>query len=354
MSDWVHDIDVEDMLDVLDIDYEQVGGQLRIPCPFHDGMHNTMAIDQETSRFFCHKCKVAGVAPDLVARLLDVSILEAIRMLKERYQPGFINPDARDTVAEVRKILEGRKVASVPEQPILDESELERFAVNWPEAWMAWRTPGWESFPACDYLFERGFEPEALEDWEFGWDAHSVRITFAVRDVQGRLIGFKGRVTDDRRPKYRVLGDSPGKGVYYGWPTYYVSRVVYGSHLVEPGTRELVICEGEWNAIAVRQKLNLPAVAINGSTFSETQARIIRDLADRVIVFLDSDDAGNMATWGWTDDRGRYHPGVVDQLRPFISVMVVPDHQGDPMDLDKDSLRSVIGEAQPWTLASMA
>ena len=31
-------------------------------------------------------------------------------------------------------------------------------------------------------------------DWEFGWDALSDRITFAVRDVQGRLIGFKSRI----------------------------------------------------------------------------------------------------------------------------------------------------------------
>lgn len=353
MREWLHNVDVEDMFDCMDVDYEHRGGELRIPCPFHDGMHNTLSINPESTVFFCHKCKERGVASDLVARLLGISMLEATRMLKERYQPGFINPDARDTVAEIRKILE-RKVASEPEQPILDESELGRFAVNWPEAWMAWRTPGWESFHACDYLFERGFEPEWLEDWEFGWDARSERITFAVRDVRGHLIGFKGRVVDDRQPKYLVVGDKPGKGHHYGWPTYYVSRVVFGANRIKPDTKTLVICEGEWNAIAVRQKLDMPAVAINGSNFSETQARIIRDLAERVIIFLDSDKAGQMATWGWTNDRGEYHPGVVDQLRPFISVRVVPDHEGDPMDLVSEVLTNLIDEAKPWTLASIA
>lgn len=354
MREWLYNIDVEDMLDCMDIDYEASSVSIRrFPCPYHEGMHNTFCINIEDSTFFCHKCKEKGAAPELVAHLLGISPIEATRMLKERYQPGFINPDARDTVAEIEKFL-ARKVASEPQQTILDESELERFAVNWPEAWMAWRTPGWESFHACDYLFERGFEPEWLEDWEFGWDARSGRITFAVRDVGGRLIGFKGRVVDDRRPKYLVLGDKPGKGSYYGWPTYFISRVVFGAHLIEPGTRELVVCEGEWNAIAVRQKLNVPAVAINGSNFSETQARIIRDLAERVIVFLDSDKAGQMATWGWTDDRGNYHPGVVDQLRPFVSVHVVSDHEDDPMELVSEALANHIEAAQPWTLASIA
>ena len=123
-----------------------------------------------------------------------------------------------------------------------------------------------------------------------------------------------------------------------------------GSH---PSCLELIICEGEWNAIAIWQKLNRPAVAINGSSFSITQAKIIRDLTDRAIVFLDSDEAGEMATWGWTDDRGRRHQGVVEQLSPFISVRVVPTHEGDPMDLVSDVLGKYIDDAQVWTLASL-
>jgi len=34
--------------------------------------------------------------------------------------------------------------------------------------------------PLGDYMFERGFEPETLEDWEFGYDSNYDRVTFAL------------------------------------------------------------------------------------------------------------------------------------------------------------------------------
>lgn len=339
------------MLDCLDLDFEMArGDEIRMPCPFHDGDNNTLSMNTDTTAFFCYKCKAAGTASDFTAHLLQISPLEATRMLKERYQPGFINPDARNTVAEVRKILE-REPVFVPAQPLLDESALERFAVNWPEAWMAWQTPGWESDPACDYVFERGFAPETLANWEFGWDSLSDRITFAVRDERGRLVGFKARSVDGRRPKYLVLGDSPGRGHRYGWPCYFNSRVVYGAHRIESSIKELIVVEGEWNAIAVVTKLKSPAVAINGSNFTEHHARIIRELTERAILMLDSDKAGEMATWGWIDAQNRKHRGAVDQLKPFVSVHVVGEHESDAMDLDTFELEDIIGRAKPWTLA---
>ena len=334
MREWLYNIDVEDMLDAMDIDYERGSAHvLRFPCPYHDGMNNTFCVNTEDTTFFCHKCKEKGAAPEMVSHMLQISLLEATKMLKERYQPGFINPDARDTVAEIRKILE-RSEAPEPVQPQLDESELERFAVDWPEAWMAWQASG-SSFYACDYLFERGFEPETLMDWDFGWDARSQRITFPVRDVRGRLIGFKGRIIGEGRNKYRVLGDSPGKGAHYGWPTYYISRVVFGAHLVPPGTQDLVVCEGEWNAIAVREKLDLPAVAINGSNFSEIQARIIRDTRrarDHLPGLRRRREDGDVG-------MDRCSRGIPPGRRSISSVRSCqcasfPNSAGDPMSLD--------------------
>ena len=353
MRAWLEHIDVEDMLECLDIDYTRSSAHiLRFPCPFHEGTRPNFCINTEDTTYWCHKCKERGAAPELVAHLLQISPMAATRFLKERYQPGFINPDVRDTVGEVRKIM-ARTDPPELVQPILDESELERFAVDWPQAWMAWQTPGQESFPPCDYVFERGLEPEVLQDWEFGWDQLSQRITFAVRDTQGRLIGFKGRATDGREPKYRVLGDTPRSRPFYGWPPYYTSRVVFGAHRISASVPELVVCEGEWNAIAVQEKLHIPAVAINGSNFSHTQARIIRDLAQAVIVFLDSDTAGKQATWGWRDAKGEWHEGIVDQLRPFVPVRIVAGHDGDPMSLVSSALENHVSAAKSWTMSTL-
>jgi DNA primase len=341
------------MLDRMDIDYIRSSAHiLRFPCPYHEGLHNNFCINTEDTTFICHVCKEKGAAPEFVAHWYKISPMAATRMLKERYVPGFINPYARDTVEEVKRIIERRERPPIV-QALLDESELERFSVNWPEAWMAWKTPGWESFPPCDYLFERGFEPEWLEDWEFGWDERSQRITFAVRDEQGRLVGFKARATDGREPKYRVLGDTPRSDPYYGWPPYYTGLVAFGAHKIQLPCKELVLLEGEWNAIAIQEKLEIPAVAINGSNFTKTQARIIRNITDSVIVFLDSDEAGEDATWGWEDHSGEWHKGVVEQLCDFVSVRIVPEHEGDPMDNDGPTLKRVIDAAKSSTIARL-
>lgn len=233
-------------------------------------------------------------------------------------------------VEEVEKVLDRRE--EVIEQPILDESILERFALRWDEAYYHWENDN--GHPATDYMFERGFDPLSLDEWEFGYDEISDRVTFAVRDEHGRLVGFKARAHDGRHPKYLVLGDG-GKEGRYGFPRYYPSRVVYGAHRVQADS-EVVICEGELNAVVISGWTGIPSVAINGSYFSESHARIIRGIASKAILFLDDDSAGENAMWGWTDTKGRFHPGIVTELSPHLRIEIVPAHDRDAAQMQQD------------------
>jgi hypothetical protein len=348
-------VDVPHFLDTLEIRNvsQATSHEMRFSCPFpnHDnGDENASAyMNIETGMFFCHGCKERGSAVDFASHVLSISPLEAIRLLKSAYNPGGIDPDARNVEAEVKKILAGQ-IEDAP-QPILDDSILDDFAVNWPEVWMAWQTPGWDVPPSLTYMLERGFEPETLEDWEFGFDARTNRITIPVRDEQGRLIGFKARAWDDRQPKYLVLGDPPDK-TYYGWPRYYPSRVVFGAHKIARGSH-LIVCEGELNAIATTQKTGLPAVAINGSRFSDHHARVIRQIANEVTLFLDCDKAGDEATWGWRDSRGEWHLGIVDRLMPFCPVYVTPFHAEDAAKMETHAVKACIEDATSALLSRL-
>lgn len=341
-------VDVEDFLDVLEVRNvtKATADEFRFSCPFpgHDNgdEHASCYMNEETSKWFCHGCKRKGDAVNFATYVLSISPLKAIRMLREVYQPGFINPDARSTVSEVRKIFHEDAVP-VAEQPQLDESLIERFAIDWDEAYHHW-TNG-NGHVATDYILDRNFGPFTLDEWEFGYDEATGRITFAVRDVTGQLIGFKGRACDGREPKYLVLGDKPQRRFKYGWDCYHTSKVVFGAHKVKGG--DVVICEGELNAVAMWERSPYQAVAVNGSYFTDVQAKIIRNISDRAIIFLDSDKAG----WENTER-------IVEMLKPHMSVSVVPDHEGDAAEMNvgedrvhfNGQIEALIEAAVPWSL----
>jgi DNA primase len=357
-------IDVEDFLECLEIESvsKATSEEWQFSCPFpghDDGDSKPSAyMNDETTAFFCHGCHAKGNAVHFTARLLGVSQVEAVRMLRQRYQPGGLNPDAVSMLEVVRKMW-----AEKEQEPInspISESHIERYAVDWLDAYMAWRESG-TSHPALDYMFERGFEPETLEDWEFGYCHDTERITFAVRDEFGRLLGFKGRAWQDHhKPKYLVLGDQRGGRERFLYPLYMTSHVLFGLHAAVAETAEpralthLILCEGELDVVALAQKGWPGAVAVNGSHFSPQHEKLLRTYADQVTLFFDSDSAGSDAVQGWTDpDTGDYHPGIIDRLKPFMDVFVVPPHEGDPASMTIEEIAETLANRQTWLQARL-
>jgi len=316
--------------------------EFRFSCPFpgHDnGDENASSyMNEETTAFFCHGCKASGNAVHFTQRVLGISPLEAIRMLKERYQPGYLNPDAVRMVDEVAKVLNAPEETVHP-QPRLPEAAIDRFEIDWHAAYTGWICG--TGHAATDYMFERGFDWQTLDAWWLGYDQITGRITIPIRNEVGDLIGFKARAWWDKaHPKYLVLGDKPNRPARFGWPCYFPSRVVFGAHRVEPES-DLIICEGELNVLALDQKLGLDAVAINGSHFTEHHARAIRRIARSVTLFLDTDDAGEEAA-----------ATIVRHLSPFLPIKIVPPHEGDPAGMTSEQIaKCLVGAESALRLA---
>lgn len=332
-------VEVEDFLECLEIRNVSMATEEEylFSCPFpghKDGDEKPSAyMNAETTAWFCHGCHKKGNAITFTASLLEISPIKAIMMLRERYQPGFINPEAVDIMDVLAKILNPPEPdpVNVP----IDEALVERFAMDWPAAFCEWSETQHHTTP-WGYMFNRGFEPETLEHWEFGWDERSNRITFAVRNESGDLIGFKGRACEaGRQPKYMFLGDKPGKS-RYGFPIPQSSQFVFGLHEAKLHGPRLVLCEGELNAIALWQMGIRNACAVNGSNFSSRHAYLIRKYADSVVVFFDTDTSGNDGT-----------RMVREALRDFLPVWVVPPHEGDPAEMDDDQAKALIDAAEP-------
>ena len=107
---------------------------------------------------------------------------------------------------------------------------------------------------------------------------------FPIMDVNGRIIGFGGRVMGDGEPKYL---NSPETKAFDK------SRNLYGLNYARTARKPyMLICEGYMDVISMHQAGFSNAVASLGTAFTSGQASLLRRYTDQVVLTYDSDGAG--------------------------------------------------------------
>ena len=110
------------------------------------------------------------------------------------------------------------------------------------------------------------------------------RVMFPIMDVNGKVIGFGGRVMGDAKPKYL---NSPETIVFDK------SRNLYGLHIARTSRKKyLIVCEGYMDVISLHQAGFTNAVASLGTALTSQHASILKRYTDEVILTYDSDEAG--------------------------------------------------------------
>ncbi len=364
---WLEKVDVEDFLEVLEMENMRPEGryEMRFSCPYpahENGDRNASAyMNKETTQWHCHGCKRGGDAISFASSILGISPIKAKRMLRQAYAPETLDPDKRVLSEEIRRIWREKKQNNEPVNVPIPPEVNERFALDWEHAYNAYLDG--VGHPATDYMFERGFEWETMEYWGIGYDERTNRVTIPIVDEKQQLVGFKGRAIDDRHPKYLSIGDARGREPHYGWPTYHRALVLFGLHeaimtniMGDPMNDDvLIVCEGELNAIAMWQMGYRNSIAILGSGVSTQHVRLMKAFGDKLILLFDPDAAGDIGLNGYTDEKGRYHPGALDKLQAFCDISIVRGHDEDPADMLKQGreteVDSLVQNAIPLTLA---
>lgn len=109
----------------------------------------------------------------------------------------------------------------------------------------------------------------------------SGRIVIPIHNEQGELIAYIGRAPDDAIPKYRFP-----KG-------FRKSLVLFNLHRAcAAQARDVIVVEGFFDTFAVHQAGYPAVVSLMGSTLSPYQADLLSAHFNRVLLMLDSDDAG--------------------------------------------------------------
>ncbi|MDH4183084.1 MAG: DNA primase [Nitrospinota bacterium] len=288
------------------IPLKKAGANYRALCPFHEEKTPSFNVNPEKKIFHCFGCGVGGDSIGFIMKFESLSYPEAVRSLAKRY--GVAIPESAPELARAgfnEKIYSALEMAARFYRKQLAEARpdsaparyLDRRAVSGPMRelfGLGWAPDQWDSLTR--HLLAEGFDKKILETAGLSKESSTgglidrfrARIIFPICDMQGRPIGFGGRVLEETSggPKYLNSPETP---------VYNKSKVLYGLNLAASSARKLnslIIVEGYMDVIALRGGGIENCAAVSGTAFTEAQAKTIKRVCDNVTAFFDSDKAG--------------------------------------------------------------
>ncbi len=306
--------DIKQRIDIVDlvgsyVQLQKAGRNYKGLCPFHTEKTPSFIVFPESQRWHCFgACATGGDIFNFVMRYDNLEFGEALRALAERagvtLEPLSVGAvegrEERDRLREVnaaaalfyhdlllsspiaegaRRYLAGRGVT---------RETIETFQIGYaPDEWRSL-----EARLSRDYRHEDLESAGLIQQGERGgyYDRFRNRVLFPIRDVQGHVIGFGGRVLDDSLPKYLNSPDTP---------LFDKGTVLYGLDLARAAIREsatVVIVEGYMDVVIPYQAGVRNLVACLGTALSEAHIQQLKRMTRTLILALDPDVAGMRAT----------------------------------------------------------
>ncbi|MCU0657627.1 MAG: DNA primase [Polyangiaceae bacterium] len=299
-------------------------------CPFHKERSPSFHVTPERGIFHCFGCGEHGNAFDFLMKVEGLSFPESVRRLAERAGVEIEenrSPAARREEDAARKMREdlyginalaasfyermmgehphgklaleelGRRglVPTAPTDPIA--TALQGFRVGYAPA-------EWAGLTA--FLRQQGVSPSAAEQAGLllprssgggFYDRFRNRLMFAVIDLQGRVVGFSGRILPD--PQTGLVDKETGKYINSPeTPVYRKGELVFGLFQARQSVRQAeqaVLVEGNFDVVSLHARGITNVVAPLGTAFTPEQATAIKRFAPEIVLLFDGDAAGRKA-----------------------------------------------------------
>ena len=290
------------------IPVQKRGRDYWVVCPFHADKNPSMKLDVQTGSYYCFGCKASGSIFTFVMKMENIPFAEAVQKLAS---VAGVQVYA-DNASATRRENEKNKIYAL--YKLLNDYFSEYL----------WSSSS-ESKAALDYIHNRGFKDETIKEFSLGYapsdplfvrnfalknnfDEYIIarsglfsskgysyfqdRITFPIFSKTGKIVAFSARTmkNDENTPKYINSAETVAfskKSEFFGF---------YQSLNALKNKEIPLICEGNFDVLALHQSGVKSAVATCGTALSDEQCLLLRRYNDNVKTFFDSDDAGLKAT----------------------------------------------------------
>ncbi len=298
------------------------GTSLKGLCPFHNEKSPSFYVHPSRGFYHCFGCKASGdifsflmhvegktfpeVARDLAEQTgVDLPVYDPVREAEFQRNKQELNRLA--SLMEKATEFYVAQLAAHPDSAIARNELLSRgiSEESAREFRLGYAPHGWDSL--VRFLEQSGASPADAEaaglivprrSGRGHYDRFRHRLMFPIADVHGKVVAFSGRalspvpsMEEHEEPPAKYL-NSPEN------PLYHKGEVLYGLHEGRVEIRRedaTVLCEGNFDLVALHQGGFRNAVAPMGTAFTEAHARLLKRFAQKVILLFDGDKAGRKA-----------------------------------------------------------
>jgi DNA primase len=279
-------------------------------CPFHQEKTPSFSVSPSKQRFYCYGCEKGGNAIDFVMLRDRVEFKDGLKILAEA--AGIELPKwskeagGSSSAGERQALYDAQSAAAMFFEKLLSHPQ--------------------HGEAARKYLADRGFNAESIQRFRVGvavdrWDAllssaamkkftpaqmalaglakprergdghydtFRNRLMFPIRDDNGRVIAFGGRVMPGSQDPAKYL-NSPET------PIFEKSRILFGLDLARAKiveTRTAAVVEGYTDVVMAHQFGISNVVCAMGTALTEKHVTVLRRFADRIVLLFDGDRAG--------------------------------------------------------------
>lgn len=300
---------------ILDITSEhirlkQMGNYWKGSCPFHSETDASFTVSPDKQIFYCFGCQASGDVIGFVAKLENISQIEAAKVIVEQRQleiPEEIKQQGFRKAEEIKQVHEYFDIC--------------KYVASWAHQELL------KSSSAQNYLIQRGVSSEQIKRFVIGYfpggignvrrllkecSNHAIlakdilatgiiaegksvlysgfeeRIIFPIRDSLGRFCGFGGRVfkSGDERAKYYNSRDSEG---------FAKSKLLFGLDLAKKSFQKeqsAFLVEGYLDCIAMAQHGWPNTVATLGTACTIEHLKLLSRSIKSLYLLYDGDKAG--------------------------------------------------------------
>lgn len=304
---------------------KRAGTSFKGLCPFHNEKTPSFTVTPARQFFHCFGCGASGDSIAFVMKLEGKTFAEAVRTLADRAGIELPRLDTQEAAAERQaRARKDRLVAIMEAATAFYEEQLQKHPLSnmardavagrnvneeFSKAFRLGYAPaGWDAL--AKHLLQQGWSPSESEELglivprkkgDGHYDRFRHRLMFPIIDVHGHVIAFSGRLlpTPPGQPEPKE-GEAGAKYVNSPEsPLYKKGETLFGLYQGRVSLRRQgigMICEGNFDLVALHQAGFDNAVAPMGTALTLTQAKLLRRFAEKVVLLFDGDNAGKKAT----------------------------------------------------------
>ena len=285
------------------------GATYKCCCPFHNEKTPSFTVNQERQIYHCFGCGANGDVFSFVQEYDKLDFLSAVQFLADRTGVKIIydnndnkNKDSKDTLLNINSDAanfyhknlfnsdSGKLCREYLKKRSLTDDVLKEFQIGFSPN-------GWEEL--LSRALKKGYKSEAIEKAGLVvkskrsgkikyYDRFRNRLMFPICDSLGRVIGFSGRILDDKRKEAKYV-NSPETLIFHK------SSVLFAFNKARKEIVEkklAIVVEGQIDAIRCHTVGIKNVVASQGTALTVQHAKLIKRYADEVVLIFDSDTAG--------------------------------------------------------------